>query len=98
MQFMKKAVLLAGLCLLTATSAANAATKVAFVTAEGGLGDLSFNDMIAEGLSKAKKDLGVEYAVIQPRSVADFQSSLVRAAGQGERVAGRGPVDADEAR
>jgi basic membrane protein A and related proteins len=83
MKLFRKAALLAGLCLLAATSVANAVTKVAFVTAEGGLGDLSFNDMIAAGLSKAKKDLGVDYVVIQPRSVADFQSSLVRAAGQG---------------
>jgi basic membrane protein A len=64
------------------TSMAHAAIKVAFVTAEGGLGDHSFNDMINEGLKKAKADMGIEYVVIQPRAVSDFQSSLVRAAGQ----------------
>ena len=63
---------------------ANAQTdlRVAFVTAEGGLGDHSFNDMIAEGLTKAKADMGIEYVVIQPRAVSDMQSSLIRAAGQ----------------
>jgi basic membrane protein A and related proteins len=56
--------------------------KVVFVTAEGGLGDHSFNDMINAGLNKAKAELGIEFVVIQPRAVSDFQSSLVRAAGQ----------------
>ena len=76
---MKKRKLLAlcaTLCLVSMTSLAFAGIKVAFVTAEGGLGDHSFNDMINEGLKKAKTDLGVEYVVIQPRAVSDFQSSL----------------------
>ena len=63
--------------------AQSAQLKVAFVTAEGGLGDHSFNDMINEGLSRAKAEMGVELVVIQPRAVSDMQSSLVRAAGQG---------------
>ena len=73
----------AGFSALSLTSAAAAASlKVAFVTAEGGLGDHSFNDMINEGLKKAKAELGIDFVVIQPRAVSDFQSSLVRAAGQ----------------
>jgi basic membrane protein A and related proteins len=82
MTLIKSLALGAGLGLFALTSTANAATKVAFVTAEGGLGDLSLNDMIKEGLEKAKKDFGIEFVVIQPRAVADFQSSLVRAADQ----------------
>ena len=51
------------------TAPAVAATKVAMVTSESGLGDKSFNDMMHEGMENAKKDLGVEYVVIQPRSI-----------------------------
>jgi basic membrane protein A len=76
---------LAALSILAMASAAPAAaaTHVAMVTSESGLGDKSFNDMMVEGMEKAKKDLGVEYVVIQPRSVSEFQSALARAAGQG---------------
>ena len=69
--------------LLAAAAPALAAPKVAMVTSESGLGDKSFNDMMVEGMEKAKAELGAEYVVIQPRSVSDFQSSLARAAGQG---------------
>eukprot|EP01037_Dinobryon_pediforme_P024817 gene24817-26741_t len=56
--------------------------RVAMVTSESGLGDRSFNDMMVEGLKKAKADFGIDYVVIQPRAVSDFQQSLARAAGQ----------------
>ncbi len=69
--------------LLAVSAPAFAGPKVAMVTSESGLGDKSFNDMMVEGMEKAKADLGAEYVVIQPRSVSDFQSSLARAAGQG---------------
>ena len=69
--------------LLTASSPAFAGPKVAMVTSESGLGDKSFNDMMVQGMDKAKADMGADYVVIQPRSVSDFQSSLARAAGQG---------------
>src|ERR1700736_2277614 len=76
---------LGGLALFAAASMtpAYAATRVAMVTSESGLGDKSFNDMMHEGMEKAKKDFGVDYVVIQPRSVSEFQSTLARAAGQG---------------
>ncbi|MBZ9938589.1 BMP family ABC transporter substrate-binding protein [Mesorhizobium sp. BR1-1-16] len=57
--------------------------RVAMITSESGLGDRSFNDMMNEGMKKAEKDLGIEYVVIQPRSISEFQSTLARAAGQG---------------
>lgn len=82
MKLLKTAILSAALSLGAMTAIAEAATRVAFVTAEGGLGDHSFNDMINEGLKKAKTDLGIEFVVIQPRAVSDMQSSLIRAAGQ----------------
>ena len=53
------------------------------VTSESGLGDRSFNDMMNEGMKRAQKELGIEFVVIQPRSISEFQSSLARAAGQG---------------
>ena len=62
---------------------ADAKLKVAMVTSESGLGDRSFNDMMNEGMKRAQKELGIEYVVIQPRSISEFQSSLARAAGQG---------------
>jgi basic membrane protein A and related proteins len=77
------------LCLATLSAVAAAVSPVAvraaapriiFVTAEGGLGDHSFNDMIAAGLDRAKASLGIDYVVIQPRAVSEFQSSLIRAA------------------
>jgi len=72
------AMLLCGLMV----SSVMANIKVIFVTAESGLGDQSFNDMIHEGLKKAKADLDIDFVVIQPRGISDFQSSLIRAAGQ----------------
>ena len=56
--------------------------RVAMVTSESGLGDRSFNDMMNEGMKRAVKDFGVEYQVIQPRSISEFKSTLVRAAAQ----------------
>jgi basic membrane protein A len=57
--------------------------KVAFVTSESGMGDRSFNDMMDQGMKRAEKELGIEYSIIQPRSISEFQSTLIRAAGQG---------------
>jgi basic membrane protein A and related proteins len=81
MNIFKTAILCAAMSLSALTAFAET-TRMAFVTAEGGLGDKSFNDMINEGLKKAEAELGIEYVVIQPRAVSDFQSSLIRAAGQ----------------
>jgi basic membrane protein A len=80
---LKRAFTALALFAAASTAPAFAVTRVAMVTSESGLGDKSFNDMMHEGMEKAKKDLGVEYVVIQPRSVSEFQSTLARAAGQG---------------
>jgi len=82
MKFFIKAALCVGLFCAAMVSSAMANIKVIFVTAENGLGDQSFNDMIHEGLKKAKAELGIDFVVIQSRTVSDFQSSLIRAAGQ----------------
>ena len=47
------------------------------------MGDRSFNDMMDQGMKRAVKELGIEYVIIQPRSISEFQSTLARAAGQG---------------
>ncbi|HWJ73623.1 MAG TPA: BMP family ABC transporter substrate-binding protein [Kaistia sp.] len=75
------AALIASLAIPGAAEAAK--LRVAMITSESGLGDRSFNDMMNEGMKKAEKDFGIEYVVIQPRSISEFQSTLARAAGQG---------------
>ncbi|WP_420006829.1 BMP family lipoprotein [Arenibacterium sp. LLYu02] len=82
MNLFKTVAVLAALSVSALGTAALSETRVAFVTAEGGLGDQSFNDMIHEGLKRAEADMDVSFVVIQPRAVSDFQSSLIRAAGQ----------------
>lgn len=66
--------------MLSAGLAQDKPIKVAMVTSESGLGDRSFNDMMLQGMEKAKADFGIEYSVIQPRSISEFKSTLVRAA------------------
>ena len=46
------------------------------VTSKSGLGDRSFNDMMNEGMKRAVEELDIEYVVIQPRWIFEFQSSL----------------------
>jgi basic membrane protein A and related proteins len=68
---------------LTLGGAAEAKVKVAFVTSESGMGDRSFNDMMDQGMKRAVKELGIDYVIVQPRSISEFQPTLARAAGQG---------------
>lgn len=65
---------------LSAGLAQDEPVRVAMVTSESGLGDRSFNDMMLEGMKKAETDFGIEYSTIQPRSISEFKSTLVRAA------------------
>jgi len=57
--------------------------KVLMITSESGLGDKSFNDQMVQGFYQAKKTLGVEFSVVQPRSIAEFQPAIQRAAAGG---------------
>jgi basic membrane protein A and related proteins len=83
---LKSLVKLSALAVLTAgvafSTSAEAKLKVAFVTSESGMGDRSFNDMMDQGMKRAVDELGIEYVIIQPRSISEFQSTLARAAGQ----------------
>ena len=75
--------LLAAAVVLALGGAAEAKIKVAFVTSESGMGDRSFNDMMDQGMKRAVKELDIDYVIIQPRSISEFQPSLARAAEQG---------------
>jgi basic membrane protein A and related proteins len=75
--------LLAAAVVLALGGAAEAKIKVAFVTSESGMGDRSFNDMMDQGMKRAVKELDIDYVIIQPRSISEFQPSLARAAAQG---------------
>ena len=79
----KSCALLAAVVILGLGGAAEAKIKVAFVTSESGMGDRSFNDMMDQGMKRAVKDLDIDYVIIQPRSISEFQPSLARAAAQG---------------
>jgi basic membrane protein A and related proteins len=74
--------LLAAAVVLALGGAAEAKIKVAFVTSESGMGDRSFNDMMDQGMKRAVKELDIDYVIIQPRSISEFQPSLARAAAQ----------------
>lgn len=50
--------------------------KVALVTTTGGLGDRSFSDSAWEGFKKAEAELGVVVKVMEPQSVADYQTTV----------------------
>ena len=68
---------------LASATGAYAGPKIAMITSESGLGDHSFNDMMVQGMERAKKDFGATYVVVQPRAVSDFQADIARAASQG---------------
>src|SRR5689334_21387468 len=50
--------------------------KAGLVFDVGGRGDKSFNDAAFNGLEKAKKELGVDYEVIDPGDGADREAAL----------------------
>ena len=57
--------------------------KVTFITTETGIGDRSFNDSTWEGVQRAGEELGVEVALIEPKSVADLGTSVISAVNSG---------------
>ncbi len=59
-------------------------TKVGLVFDIGGRGDKSFNDAAYKGLEDAKKELGIEFEVIDPGDGADRESALRRLASKKE--------------
>lgn len=51
-------------------------TKVACILGVGGLGDLSFNDLVYAGLQKAQKELGIQFDYVEPQAISDFETYL----------------------
>jgi len=47
--------------------------KVGLVTATGGLGDKSFNDIAFSGVKRAFDELGVEYDYVEPTAISEFE-------------------------
>ncbi len=71
--------------------------RVGIVYSEGGLGDLSFNDLAQAGLMRAVDELGIEYGAIEPDSPADFNPALRRFAERGfDMVIAVGFLQAEE--
>lgn len=69
------------------TEAADSSSiKAVLITDTGGLGDRSFQDSAWAGLQRAEKELGVEISVIEPKTAADFGSSMVSAVKGGADV------------
>jgi basic membrane protein A len=65
------------------TTAPKTTVKAAMVTDIGGLGDKSFNDLSAAGLTKAEKDLGVQIKVVESKAPTDYESNLTQLANAG---------------
>jgi basic membrane protein A and related proteins len=50
--------------------------KIGFVTGVGGKNDKAANQTTHEGLLKAEEELGLDYIVIEPKTIDDFQPAL----------------------
>ncbi|WP_319758274.1 BMP family ABC transporter substrate-binding protein [uncultured Sphaerochaeta sp.] len=50
--------------------------RIGVILGVGGLGDMSYNDLMYEGLERAEKELGVPFDYVEPQSIADFETYL----------------------
>lgn len=50
--------------------------RVGCILGVGGLGDLSFNDLVYAGLQKAQKEMGIQFDYVEPQSISDFETYL----------------------
>ncbi|NEW65833.1 BMP family ABC transporter substrate-binding protein [Carnobacteriaceae bacterium zg-84] len=58
--------------------------RVGVVFTTAGLGGESFNDLVFEGVKRAKDDLGVEFDYVEPKSVSDQEITLDEMASSGK--------------
>ena len=58
--------------------------KAACILGVGGLGDQSFNDLIFEGMTRAKEELGIDFDYAEPKQVADFEQIMRDMSDSGE--------------
>lgn len=50
--------------------------KIGCILGVGGLGDLSYNDLVYAGLERAKNELGITFDYVEPQVIADFETFL----------------------
>ncbi len=62
----------------------DASMKFAVIFGLGGLGDQSFNDLVYEGMEKAKKDFSIEYDYAEPKEITDYETILRDMSDSGE--------------
>jgi basic membrane protein A and related proteins len=79
-------ILLVVCCILPASYANAATTRVIVLTDSAGLGDKGFNDVCWQGVLKAKQDFGIDAQFLQSREQADYVSNLTMAAGKADIV------------
>lgn len=60
--------------------------KAAFITSTSRLGDKGWNDGIAEGVTRAAREFGLEYKIIQSYSDTEYVPNLSRASEEGFNV------------
>jgi basic membrane protein A len=58
------------------TSTTSSDVKIGMILGVGGLGDLSYNDLVYAGLDRAQKELGIDFDYVEPQSIADFETFL----------------------
>jgi len=75
---MKRFVLLVASILVSVLLASSAEIKVAYITSQGGLGDLSWNDIGFAGVTKASQDFGVTVKVIESPDPVGMGEKLLR--------------------
>ncbi len=64
----------------------------------GGLGDGGFNDSMLAGVEAAKADYGIEYQLVEPKEISEFEANFtdLSASGKYDLIIGGG-FDAVEA-
>ena len=72
--------------------------KVALMIGIGGLGDGGFNDSMLAGVEAAKADYGIEYQLVEPKEISEFEANFtdLSASGKYDLIIGGG-FDAVEA-
>ena len=58
--------------------------EVGCILGVGGLGDQAFNDLIYEGLEKAKEELNIDFDYAEPTQVSEFELMMRDMASSGE--------------
>ncbi len=78
-------------------AASSKTIRVALVVGVGGIGDRGFNDSGYAGVQKAKEELGVDFDLIEPRDVAEFEADhrYLAQSGKYDLIVGLGFQQAD---